>query len=329
MDNPRVTILVAVWNTAPWLSQCLDSLRRQTLSDIQIVCVDDGSTDNSLSVLNRYASLDKRIEIIALAKNQGQAHARNVALRHARGAYICFLDSDDWMAADCLEQAVRTFSQYPNTGCVLFHTLYYYSPNRQEAFRLPSFQVLSGEQAFMLSLTWQIHGVYMVRASIHKRFPYDESAHAFSDDNTTRFHYLASAEVRACSGTYYYRQRQSSVSHLFNVRRFDYLTANLSMKRQLESLHMSDQVLDLYEHHRWLNVVDMYMLWYRHRSQLTPFARLRCLSTIRLAWRTIETRRIASSLKYKFGYWPLPGHWRLFVLQEEAYFRIRHLLLRR
>lgn len=329
MDNPLVTILIAVWNTERWLPQCLDSLCRQTLGDIQIVCVDDASTDGSLSVLNHYASLDKRIEVITLAKNQGQAHARNVALRHARGTYICFLDSDDWMADDCLEQAVKTFVRYPDTGCVLFHTLYYYSQDRQEAFRMPSLQVLTGEQAFRLSLTWQIHGVYMVRATIHKQYPYDESSHAFSDDNTTRIHYLASHEVRCCMGTYYYRQRQSSVSHLFSVRRFDYLAANLSMKRQLESLHMSDDVLNLYECHRWLNVVDMYMLWFRNRSQLAPFSRLRCKATIRAAWRTIETNRLSQSLKCKLGYCPLSGHWRLFVLQEELYFRLRHLLFRR
>ena len=77
MSKPQVTILVAVWNTAAYLPQCLESLRRQTLRDIQVVCVDDESTDESLAVLRHYADLDERIEVVALPKNQGQAHARN------------------------------------------------------------------------------------------------------------------------------------------------------------------------------------------------------------------------------------------------------------
>ncbi len=325
---PQVTVLVAVWNTADYLPQCLDSLMHQTLRDIQVVCVDDASTDGSLDVLRRYEALDDRIEVIALSRNQGQAHARNVGLRQAKGAYICFLDSDDWMADDCLERAVEVFSAHQQTGCVLFHTLYYYGPTRQDEFPMPAFDVLSGRDAFVASLTWQIHGVYMARADIHRRYPYDESTHAFGDDNTTRLHYLASAEVRSCPGTYYYRQRAMSVSHQFSLRRFDYLLANLSMKRQLDGLHVEEEVLNLYENHRWLNVVDMYMLWFKHGHQLAADDRCKALLMVRRSWQTIEVWRLKSSLRRKFGYAPLAGHWRLFLLQERAYFCLRRLLRR-
>ena len=323
---PEVTVLVAVWNTADYLPQCLDSLRNQTLRNIQVVCVDDASADHSLSVLRRYENLDSRFEVIALDANQGQAHARNVGLRRARGQYVCFLDSDDWMADDCLERAVKVFEAHRKTGCVLFHTLYYYSASRQEEFPMPAFDVLSGEEAFVLSLTWRIHGVYMVRSDIHRLYPYDESAHAFSDDNTTRLHYLASSEVRLCTGAYYYRQRATSVSHQFSLRRFDYLLANLSMKHQLERLHVKDDVRNLYENHRWLNVVDMYMLWFKHGRELTANDRHKALMLIRDSWQSIEVWRLKPSLRRKFGYAPLSGHWRLFILQERVYFGMRRLL---
>lgn len=326
MSKPQVTILVAVWNTAAYLPQCLESLRRQTLRDIQVVCVDDASTDESLAVLRHYADLDERIQVVALPKNQGQAHARNVALRQAKGEFVCFLDSDDWMADDCLEQAVCVFRAHPSTDSVLFHTLYYYNESRQDEFSMKPFDVLRGDEAFVLSLTWKIHGVYMVRATIHERYPYDESARAFSDDNTTRLHYLASREVRTCQGTYYYRQRQTSVSHQFNLRRFDYLVANQSMKRQLVALRVADDVLNLYENHRWLNVVDMYMLWFKHRASLSTFAQRRALALIRDSWRSMEGQRIKPSLRRKVGYMPCKGHWRLFMLQENGYFFLRKLM---
>lgn len=326
MNKPQVTVLVTVWNTEEYLPQCLDSMRRQTLRDIQVVCVDDASTDRSLAVLQRYAAIDDRIEVVILPHNQGQAHARNVGLRLAKGDFVCFLDSDDWMADDCLERAVDVFRAHEKTGCVLFNTLYYYSRSRIETFSMPVFDVLKGKEAFVLSLTWQIHGVYMVRADIHKRYPYDESAHAFSDDNTTRLHYLASSEVRLCTGTYYYRQRSTSVSHQFSLRRFDYLSANLSMKRHLELLHVKDEVHSLYENHRWLNVVDMFMLWFKHSSELTASDRRKALSLVKDSWKTIEAWRLKPALRYKFGYMPFAGHWHLFLLQELTYFSMRRLL---
>ena len=94
---PKVTILVAAYNAAPFLPKCLDSLLSQTLEDIQVVCIDDGSTDDTPDVLQRYAAADRRIEVIALPENHGQAYARNQGLLTAKGDYVCFLDSDDWL----------------------------------------------------------------------------------------------------------------------------------------------------------------------------------------------------------------------------------------
>lgn len=108
-----------------------------------------------------------------------------------------------------------------------------------------------GRTAFADSLTWKIHGVYAVRASIHQRYPYDTSSHAYSDDNTTRLHFLASRRVVATDADYYYRQHDQSVTHRIDGHRFDYLLANQSMKRQLLSLQVDDALVSLYENERW------------------------------------------------------------------------------
>ena len=229
---PLVTVLVAVYNSEAFLPQCLDSLCGQTLDAVQIVCVDDASTDGSPGILRDYASRDSRVEVIALSENHGQAYARNKALERARGKYICFLDSDDWMAADCLEEACRTFGTDDTLDALLFDTIYVY-PDREEPYAMEPFRRMDGKAAFEASLTWKIHGVYIVKAEIHKRFPYDDSARAYSDDNTTRLHYYASRQVGCCKGRYYYRQHGDSVTHKPSIRRFDYLRANASMKRML------------------------------------------------------------------------------------------------
>ena len=74
----KISIIVAVYNDEKHIGECLDSLIEQTLHDIQIVCIDDCSTDNSLFIVREYAARDKRIEIISLEANQGQANARNI-----------------------------------------------------------------------------------------------------------------------------------------------------------------------------------------------------------------------------------------------------------
>jgi Glycosyltransferases involved in cell wall biogenesis len=96
---PAVSIIVPVYNTAPYLKECLDSLIRQTLCDIEIVCVDDGSTDGSLAVLRAYAQQDARIMVVE-QPHAGVSVARNRGVDHSAGNYLVFVDSDDWVESD-------------------------------------------------------------------------------------------------------------------------------------------------------------------------------------------------------------------------------------
>ena len=320
---PLVTVLVAVYNSEAFLPQCLDSLCGQTLDAVQIVCVDDASTDGSLAILRDYADRDSRVEVIALNRNHGQAYARNRALERARGRYVCFLDSDDWMAADCLEEACRTFGTDDALDALLFDTIYVY-PDREEPYAMEPFARMDGKAAFEASLTWKIHGVYIVRAEIHKKFPYDESARAYSDDNTTRIHYYVSRQVGCCKGRYYYRQHEGSVTHKPSVRRFDYLRANDSMKRMLLELGAEERIVSIYENVRWLNVVDSMYFIYCNRNVLPPEDIATGEEIVRQTWQGIEVRRLSARNRWKFGYMPLRLSWRLFVLQERVYFKLKN-----
>ena len=93
---PKITLIVPVYNVEKWLPQCMDSLVGQTLKDIEILCINDGSTDHSLDILESYAAKDQRIRIIS-QQNAGQGAARNRGIREAKGAYVGFVDSDDWL----------------------------------------------------------------------------------------------------------------------------------------------------------------------------------------------------------------------------------------
>ena len=100
---PKVSIIVPVYNVGKYLSKCLDSLINQTLEDIEIICINDGSTDNSLDILKSYRTKDSRIKIID-KPNEGLSITRNLGIHSATGNYIGFIDSDDWIDLDFYEK---------------------------------------------------------------------------------------------------------------------------------------------------------------------------------------------------------------------------------
>lgn len=103
----KVSVIVPVYNVEQYLERCLKSLIEQTLKEIEIICVNDGSKDNSLSILKDYAKKDSRIKIIN-KENEGISAARNSGIDIAKGEYISFIDSDDWVDLDFLEKLYKS-----------------------------------------------------------------------------------------------------------------------------------------------------------------------------------------------------------------------------
>lgn len=323
----KVSVLVAVYNAEKYLRECLDSLCRQTLQDIQIVCVDDASNDHSLEILNEYAHRDSRFLVRQMPKNSGHAAARNEGMKYADGDYVCFLDSDDYLSDDALQLMVSEFESHPLTDCVLLRLILFYQNGRQEEFSMDDFSAISGETAFLKSLNWSgIHGIYGVRNSIQKKYPYDESAMLFSDENTTRIHFLVSHEVRSCEGIYYYRQHQVSMTHAVSRRRFDKMKATLSLLNQLKAMDVKDEVVHELNGKVWMTVIDQYMDYFRYRTLLTEADRQYALSQIRQGWQRADFDGVPLRLLLKPGYMPLRFSWNLFRMQEEIYFSLRKLI---
>lgn len=102
INKPKVSVIVPVYNVEKYLERCLESLINQTLKDIEIIAVNDGSTDNSLGILNKYAKNDNRIKVIN-KENTGVSDCRNIAMKQIQGEYLTFVDSDDWIDNNALE----------------------------------------------------------------------------------------------------------------------------------------------------------------------------------------------------------------------------------
>lgn len=110
MSTPRVSVIIPVHNSEKYLVPCLDSVLSQTERDIEVICVDDGSTDSSRDILLRFRTADSRIKLLVQA-NRGAGAARNLGMSHASGTYLSFLDSDDLFEPDMLEDGSNALDE--------------------------------------------------------------------------------------------------------------------------------------------------------------------------------------------------------------------------
>ena len=128
MGTPKVSVVIPVYNAEKYLRPCMDSICAQTMREIEILCVDDGSTDSSVEILKEYAEKDSRVRILR-QKNAGAGAARNYGLREARGEFLSFLDSDDFFEPDMLEEACKGIEQYQADFVVFESDQYYMDKN--------------------------------------------------------------------------------------------------------------------------------------------------------------------------------------------------------
>lgn len=115
----KVSVIVPVYNVEDVLHYCIDSILKQTYNSFELILVDDGSTDESGEICDKYASVNNNVSVIHI-KNEGVSKARNTGIQNAKGDYICFVDSDDYISENYLEELIKTknaFHEYDNIWC--------------------------------------------------------------------------------------------------------------------------------------------------------------------------------------------------------------------
>jgi glycosyltransferase involved in cell wall biosynthesis len=103
---PKISIIIPVYNAENYLEECLLSISQQTFGDFEILAINDGSTDRSLEILKKYQEKEPRLQVIS-QENKGVSAARNLGLENAQGEYITFVDADDWLHPETLEQYIE------------------------------------------------------------------------------------------------------------------------------------------------------------------------------------------------------------------------------
>ena len=225
MNEIVVSIIVPVFNAEKHLEKCLNSLINQTLTNIEIICINDASTDNSLFILDSYQKKYSTLKVIDLPKNRKQGGARNVGLDIARGEYLGFVDSDDWVEHTMYEQL------YNKTKHFKFDAVdsdYYYSTNtgNNKAISIDNTNIVNNVLIDPINnfgrLVTKIIKNEIFNGDDKLRFPED----IFYEDNYLQ-PFLALSVKSICkvnSCFYYYYQNVESTTKIKNdVRFFDRL----------------------------------------------------------------------------------------------------------
>ena len=220
-----VSLLVPVYNTEPYLPRCIESMMAQTYADLQIVIIDDGSTDGSLGVCERYAAIDHRIELFH-QENKGIAETRNELLNHIRGDFFLFVDSDDWIEPNMVETLVHLISIY-NADIVNCENVINDAPCSNSQ---PQINVLDNEKATVLflehkNLRGSLWNKLMKTSLLHnEKF---HSGISYGEDALFCWAMLQNANriVMTKQQFYHYRIVKSSISHSsFGSKKFSAYT---------------------------------------------------------------------------------------------------------
>ena len=328
MHSPLVSVIVAVYNMREHIRQCIESVLAQSLRDLELILVDDLSTDGTAEILQEYARQDKRIHLVWQKQNGGAQLARNAGFEVSSGKYITVLDHDDLLDVKALEHAVDTFRSHEHLQCVCLKEVRLLPNNKIiEHSHRNSFGLISGEEAYKRSIHWKgITGRMIVSRELQQRFPFDNCERVYGEDNTAQLQFLASTHVCSCDGIYYHRILGTSLSHKVSLNNIRGNLRFISMKKQLQSLGYGSEIIRLNETAFWESIVGAYHYYYWHRERFSIEERKEALNLIKYMRSHIDTALLPVSIRIKPGFIPAPT-WTLFRLQEEMYLFLKRVII--
>lgn len=249
MNDIMVTVIVPVYNTAPYLPRCINSILCQSFQRIELLLIDDGSTDNSLDICNQYREKDQRIKVFH-KENGGVCSARNKGLKEMQGDFFMFLDSDDAIEKNIIEDTMNCFMQYPQADMIVFGWKKIFVNKKNEEY-LPTNEFISNMESATKELLTNYNGFgggypnkIWKTSAFHGSIPkYNETLFYFEDMEwmTRMFLAINSFACLNANGYLYYIRDDSTTYRNDNEERKEYgyhlsalqITANLKSYTRL------------------------------------------------------------------------------------------------
>lgn len=180
MSNKLVSIIIPAYNVEKYIRQSIFSVLQQTYKEIEIIIVDDGSTDSTGSIIAEYSAKDTRITILT-QKNRGLAAARNTGLRHAKGEYLCILDSDDIMLPEKIAKQLEFLEQHPEFD-ITYSDLYHFIDGTSDVYHHTMGALGDNQyQTLLLGNVINPNAVFFRRSVFEKCGGFDETLRSAED----------------------------------------------------------------------------------------------------------------------------------------------------
>lgn len=215
----ELSIIIPVYNVDQYLRDCFGSLLNQDFRNIELIVVDDGSTDSSLNICNEYAVKDKRV-VVVHKENGGVSSARNMALKLVRGKYITFVDPDDFIASDSYLENINYLQTHPDVDCVQFPYCHYYSSTNIDYHYLDAMLIEGKHDLFKNWWAGSIISFSLCHKIFRRKIFYDinfKEGHVSEDTLLIpRLCSLISSLYISPRGMYYYRQRINSYTYHYS-----------------------------------------------------------------------------------------------------------------
>lgn len=223
VDNYLVTIFIPVYNGESYLVETLTSIQKQQYANIEVLLVDDASTDNSLYILNEFAQKDTRFKVFKKENGGVVAKSMNFIRPYIKGDFFFYSSQDDIFSSDLIQRMMER--QIQTQADTVLPDMEFYYKDKTKSKKIIGLNgnrtvVLSGKQSLVESLNWNIHGFALLRTTLLKGEFFPEDAFD-SDEFMTRKLFLKSNKVVFCEGTFFYRQDNlNAITKTFSVKNF-------------------------------------------------------------------------------------------------------------
>lgn len=283
MSQPKISVIIPVYDTERYLVECIESVINQTLQDLEIILVDDGSPDNAPVLCDEFAKQDRRIKVVH-KKNEGLGFARNSGLDEATGEFVSFIDSDDFISHDMMEKLYLTAKKY-DADEVRSGTVFYNNGKKTLRREVEEDKVFKGAEqvkSFVLDLIGplpeeprDVKYMMSVWLSIHKRSVIEKYRVRFSCERLTLsedlIFYLDLLPKMNCivcvpDCFYHYRMNPNSLTHTFSMKKYmmNYTFFNIIQQR-LNLIYQSDDFN--------LHILRLYFLYLRNSLKKCIFSK--------------------------------------------------------
>ncbi len=221
---PRLSVVMAVYNKAPYLSESIGSVLDQSMDDLELICVDAASSDNSLQILREYAGKDPRIRVYSTPYTRIPAVTKNYGINRTKGNYVFILDADDYLQSDSLR---RMYVRAKETGAdAIIPDLQTVTEHGE--YRSPFMSgikgtrniLLTNRQAVTESLDWSIHGFALWRGDLIRKLKLAEFG-AYSDEYSARVLFFHCNKVGFSDGLYFHRISNKSLTSKLSLQLCD------------------------------------------------------------------------------------------------------------